>query len=128
MQDSSIAMVVETESEVEARIYASLLNDAGLHAQVRVNEDPFLTNIIRQIALPRYQVVVPNSEAVSAEKILAEERRVVNEESPADEEKTPASPGAKKSILIVIGRILIWLILLLPFIACVLIYLINKSR
>lgn len=128
MQDSSIAMVVETESEVEARIYASLLNDAGLHAQVRINEDPFLTNIIRQIALPRYQVVVPNSEAVNAEKILAEERRVVNEESPADEEETPAGPGAKKPILFVIGRILIWLILLMPFIACVLFYLINKSR
>lgn len=110
MQHSLAISVIETDLEVEASFYAGVLSDAGLHAQVRNIEDPILTNVLRQIVLPRFEVLVPEIEAAQAKIILAEECRTTAEIVPPEE---PAVTHTTNSTILFIGRGLFWLLLLL---------------
>jgi len=117
MEDSTITAVFTTAFEVEAQMYAGLLSEAGFHAQVRLSDDPLLANVVRQLVLPRYRVVVPNAEAAQAQAIIAEQQQAteqaVNEEDGAEEVEASEGPD-RKTVLLFIGRLFIWLLLLLP--------------
>jgi len=127
MQDPTVTSVAETDLEVEARIYASVLKDAGLHAQVRVIEDPLMTNIARQLLPPRYQVVVPHVEAPRANLLIAEYRRTEEAVVPEEEEEPEPAPTQTPALLLV-GRILIWLILLAPILTLIFLRLLPYTR
>jgi len=112
----AITAVWETSLEVEARIYEGILNEAGLHPLVQTVEDPLLTNVIRQIVLARYQVVVPAAEADRAREIIEQQPLVTVEPVVEDE---PAAGARPKTLLLLVGRLLIVLLLLAPICALI---------
>ena len=115
MQDPSVTSVYETDSEMEALIYEGLLTEAGLMAQVRQLDDPLLINAIRQLAPTRFQVVVPNQQAAVAAAIVAEHHQRVAESVPVVENEDDEDAGYvnhAKERLILIGRIVIWLMII----------------
>lgn len=124
MQDSLAISVIETDLEVEASFYAGLLNDAGLHAQVRNIDDPILTNVLSHIIRPRFEVAVPEIEAARARIILAEECRktaaIVVPEEP--------TVTTTNSTIRFIGRSFLWLLLLLiPLLIFIVIFMQQHS-
>jgi hypothetical protein len=77
LRDSTIVDVVVTDDELEAKLYQDMLAASEIPAQVWAVEDPWLTNVIRQIAQPRYRVVVPAACAEQAASLIAEQRRAM---------------------------------------------------
>ena len=125
MKDAEGTVVVEAESEVEARIYEGLIGEAGIPVQVRPVADPLLINVIRQLVPSRYQVMVPTAAASQAHRIVALHRREMEQIAPVEEEE-PAPPDPNKQALLLAGRLLIWLLLLIPLLAVLILVLTRR--
>lgn len=125
MQDSTVTVVFETESEVEAHIYEGLLRDAEIPVQLRTVADPVLTNIMRQIAFPHYEIVVPNAYATQAQTIVEEQCQSAKEATSTGEQE-PHYHNPQKQAVLSIGRLLIWILLLTPLLILAFFYLLGQ--
>ena len=112
MKDDTVSVIFQTDSEVEANIYAALLSEADIPVQVRLLEDPITTNIIRQIAFASYQVVVPKQCKAKAEEIVATQQQLASEVLPDGEETSQLQyENRAKHATLLLGRILIWILI-----------------